>query len=112
MLNRSLRTAILELNAKQISIRRIARTLDHSDRVFIHEPPFAWHPEERISWSEPGYTNLCAEHRLVEAEEAGIRIERCAVCPYFRALGEIGFRSEVRIPFDPDLVETVAEVLG
>lgn len=92
--------------------RRIARRLGGTDRVFIHEPPFAWHPEEKLRWSKPGYTNLCTEHQLEEAQLADVRVERCTACPYFRALEEIGFRSEVRIPFDPREVETVVEDLA
>ena len=90
--------------------RRLAR-MQGSEKVFIHEPPFAWHPEERMPWSEACYSNLCAgAHDVLIDIVAGIRIERCKVCPHLRALDADLVRDEVVLRFDPARV--TVDVLG
>ena len=90
--------------------RRLAWHVDHGERVFIHEPPFAWHPEERIAWSMPRYRNLCTgEHRLAPAWHSHVEVRRCEVCPYFEVVTGNLFSSEVVLPYDPAKVSTVVE---
>ena len=70
--------------------RRLALGLDGRDRVFIYEPPFAWHPEENLPWAPALYTNLCAqEHQLSHRDLNGLTLEECSRCPSFGWLKEI-----------------------
>lgn len=86
--------------------RRLARRLDGCERVFIHEPPFAWHPTGKLPWAKAGYTNLCsAAHRLFRTRRGGIEVETCYVCPHFRALEVDLYRDDVRMRYDPAQVE-------
>lgn len=90
--------------------RRLAR-MQGSEKVFIHEPPFAWHPEELLPWSEVRYSNLCqTTHDVVIDVVAGLRIERCKVCPHLRALDADLLRDDVVLRFDPARV--TVDVLG
>jgi hypothetical protein len=85
--------------------RRIAQSIDKSNRVFIYEPPFAWHPEERIPWSI-GHTNICPlNHQLSWSSYEGLNIEKCVICPYFRILGGEIYRDHVVMKFDPNKVK-------
>ena len=69
--------------------RRLARGLQGTDRVFIHEPPYAWHPVVPEPWAAPGWTNLCAHgHREVSARVDGLAVLRCEACPWFRVVGD------------------------
>jgi hypothetical protein len=93
--------------------RRLARRVYGSERIFVHEPPFAWHPEERIAWGEPGWSNLCTDgHELAAARVGGLPAQRCGRCPYFQLTGPVGGNGRLIIPFDPDSVEIVVEALS
>jgi hypothetical protein len=86
--------------------RRLARRLDGCERVFIHEPPFAWHPTGKLPWAKAGYTNLySAAHRLFRTRRGGIEVETCNVCPHFRVLEVDLYRDDVRMRYDPAQVE-------
>jgi hypothetical protein len=87
--------------------RRLAQALNRSDRVYIHEPPFAWHPERRPDWPAVRRSNLCrGAHRLVADRVGDVAVERCEDCPYHVAVdGPIGFHDETVIRFDPGLVK-------
>jgi hypothetical protein len=90
--------------------KRIAWHVDRSERVFIHEPPFAWHPEQKIAWTAPRYCNLCSgEHRLAHARQGHIEIRKCQVCPYFEIVTGDLFSAEVAMAFDPSKIVTVIE---
>ena len=91
--------------------RRLAWHVDHhAERVFIHEPPFAWHPEERIALAKPRYRNLCSgEHRLIPAWVSHVEVRRCEACPYFEVVTGNLFSSEAVLPFDPGKVATIVE---
>jgi len=94
--------------------RRLAWHLDRSERVFIHEPPFAWHPEQRIPWGTPRYTNLCpCGHRLEVTRRGWVDLLQCRACPYFEVVrGEL-FGTGVAIPFDLDRITTrISELRG
>ena len=77
------------------------------ERVFIHEPPFAWHPTEPEPWGAPGYSNLCEDGHDVEPDELnGMPVSSCRRCPYFVSLDEERlFSGEVFVPYDPGAVE-------
>jgi|SRR5215472_4679957 len=95
-------------NEDQSFGRRLALRHDGVERAFVHEPPFAWHPEARLPYSLPAYTNLCsADHDLQEAEAGGVAILRCRRCPYHRHNDSEStlFGDGVVMPFDPDEVE-------
>jgi hypothetical protein len=89
--------------------RRIARNIDQRDRVFIYEPPFAWHPEEKIPWSISS-SNLCpSKHQLLRSSYEGLVIEKCVFCPFFRIVsGQIN-RDNVIMKFDPSKVDIIIE---
>jgi hypothetical protein len=102
-------------NEDQSFGRRLALQVDGTERVFVHEPPFAWHPEERLPYPPPGYTNLCAaEHDLQDAEVGGVAIVRCRRCPYQRHddSEETLFGDGVVMPFDPGEVEVRIKRIG
>ena len=87
--------------------KRLAVETTGREQVFIHEPPFAWHPTEAEPWGAPGYSNLCrGGHELEQAELNGLPVSSCRRCPYFAALDEeLLFSGEVFVPYDPDAVE-------
>lgn len=88
----------------------LANSFEQTDKVFVYEPPFAWHPESRIEWSPPNYSNLCSsEHQMVKSAINGINIHQCSACPYFRPLeGEL-FTGETIMRFDSAKVEIEIE---
>jgi len=88
--------------------RRIARAVDGRERVFIHEPPFAWHPEENEAWPATSLTNLCSgSHQLGDEVIGDVRVRRCRSCPYLVAddYDSKLFGDEPVLPFDAGLVE-------
>ena len=93
--------------------KRLAARLGESEQVFVHEPPFAWHPADPEPWEPPAWTNLCADgHELEERRVNGLRVHGCRRCPYFVAAEqEPLFGDEPVLPFDPALVEVTVEQL-
>lgn len=92
--------------------RRLSRSLGHREKIFVCEPPFAWHPERRIPWAAPAYTNLCRnDHRLENAMIRGVIFAKCRRCPYFMPPSDLRFLSDVIIPFDPTKVSVKVEEL-
>jgi hypothetical protein len=90
--------------------RRLSRFLGYREKIFIYEPPFAWHPESRIPWSAPGRTNLCrSEHHLENVRIRGVIVAKCCRCPYFTPPSDLQSLKEVIIPFDPAKVNVQAE---
>jgi len=87
--------------------RRLARRLTGRERVYVHEPPFAWHPTAHEPWP-PTRTNVCpsGEHALVPEIVGGARGERCTRCPWFvTATAPSNDRGDAPvIRFDPSLV--------
>ncbi len=81
------------------------------DRVLICEPPFAFHPIElkggpRAPY-EPGPTNACDDHDLVDDVISGAHFRRCTRCPYrFSDQPQELIRDHVLIPFVPGAVRT------
>jgi hypothetical protein len=92
---------------------RIAQRRHASDRVYVFEPPFAFHPERMEPWSPPRRTNLCpGSHRLERVSLAGVEVESCRDCPHFATDIEMNLLS-VRplLPYDHSLVE-VEEIVA
>jgi hypothetical protein len=90
--------------------RRLAALVHHSDRVYVHEPPFAWHPEHNIPWDEPRYSNVCADtHEVVHGEIMGVTVHRCSRCPFYWVPDEALTKGEVSMPFDVSRVRTRVE---
>ena len=91
--------------------KRLAAHVAGTERVFIHEPPFVWHPAEPDAWDPPGYSNLCAaEHDLEDATLNGLPVTRCRRCPYFAAVDEsLLFSGELFVPYDPAAVDVKTE---
>ena len=91
--------------------KRLAAHVAGTDRVFIHEPPFVWHPTEPDEWEPARYSNLCdGEHDLEEATLNGLPVASCRRCPYLVATDESRlFSGEVFLPYDPDAVEVTVE---
>jgi hypothetical protein len=88
--------------------RRLAAHAGDGERVFVHEPPFAWHPEHTAPWSAPRYSNLCeAGHALRSADVDGHAVRQCALCPYFEADFDHLTGTEAVLLFDPAGVEMV-----
>ena len=87
--------------------KRLAAHVAGTDRVFIHEPPFVWHPVETDEWDAPRYSNLCdGEHELEEGNVNGLAVERCRRCPYFSVADESRlFSGELFLRYDPNAVE-------
>jgi hypothetical protein len=94
--------------------KRLAAHVAGTERVFIHEPPFVWHPTEPDEWEPPRYSNLCdGEHDLEEAEVNGLPVASCRRCPWFVATDESRlFSGDVLVPFDPAAVEVTVERLS
>jgi hypothetical protein len=93
--------------------KRLAAHLAGTEQVFVHEPPFAWHPADPEPWEPPGWTNLCREgHELEERSVNGLPVRACGRCPYFVAAEEEPlFGDEPVLPFDPALVDVTVEEL-
>ena len=49
-------------------------------RTFVHEPPFAWHPETPLFHSEPA-SNIMGTHRMVRTTINGFDFSACEECP-------------------------------
>jgi hypothetical protein len=95
--------------------RRLARRIHQRDRIFIHEPPFAWHPERPDPWGPPVWTNLCVgPHHPTLTVLNGIRFETCAACPWLRAVDPPVIAGTMPVlSFDPDAVPVeVVELTG
>ena len=87
--------------------RRLALRHGRTSRVFVHEPPFAWHPAEPVPWPPPARSNLCPSgaHDRYEERVGGVTLERCRRCPWQAPAGDEGlFGDSPGIPFDPGLV--------
>lgn len=67
-------------------------------QVYIHEPPFAWHPEGFWEWPEQT-TNLCSDHDFYTVDG----VVRCHRCPYLY-VEETRMGVGLRMPFEPDRV--------
>lgn len=87
--------------------RRMMRHVGDKN-VFIHEPPFAWHPVMPYRREYlPVTGNVCADghQTLTRTTINGVEFQLCARCPYRApAPEEKLLEDRVVIPFDPALV--------
>lgn len=58
------------------------------DHVFIHEPPYWWHPSERYEWGKHQYTNLCDNHEFVLLKYNRFPFNKCSKCPFYKYVGQ------------------------
>jgi hypothetical protein len=72
---------LLEHSTDQQFARRLAERYGDGKHTFVHDPPFAWHPEERIPYS-PLATNGCGDHQYVPATVNGYSVDQCTRCPW------------------------------
>lgn len=93
--------------------RRLLHYMKQGDRVWIYEPPFAWHPT-RVEWHGGPVTNLCGGDELNTIEINGFRFEVCPRCPYRRCLEDTDrlFGDDIVVPFEPDLVTLNIQHIG
>jgi len=89
--------------------RRLARRLTGRDRVYVHEPPFAWHPTERVAWPAPARRNVCrdGEHRRLLGSLGAAQVKRCRHCPWF-VVTSAPRGDDAVLPYDPALVRVRA----
>jgi hypothetical protein len=82
------------------------------EKVFIHEPPFSWHPLKSPR-RHPGPTNVCDDHRWEPDVYNGVIFNRCTRCPLWKFADrqELLFRDEVVVPYEHQLVHVVQEDL-
>lgn len=73
-----------------------------SYRTFVHEPPFAWHPEQAL-YHDVGFrsTNIGLSHRMERITVNGQPFAKCASCPcrYPLDIESLTLSEEVIIPF-------------
>jgi len=82
------------------------------EKIFIHEPPFSWHPLKSPK-RHPGPTNVCDDHRWEPDVYGGVIFNRCTRCPLWKFADrqELLFRDEVVVPYEHQLVHVVQEDL-
>jgi predicted O-methyltransferase YrrM len=90
--------------------KRLALKYDHSEAVFVHEPPFAWHPELSTKWGQTTISNQCSgAHDLQPGHFGNVSAQLCRNCPFYWVLDEEFSRSEASIRFDPSKVQINVE---
>lgn len=70
--------------------RRLAQKFEGTDKVFIHEPPYWWHPQEKEPWGKTYYINTClskSDHDTVPVKHGEFVFEACKKCPYYSYIG-------------------------
>ena len=64
--------------------RRLSLMVRGDDAIYVHEPPFAWHPEQAAAWEEPRYSNLCrGDHSVAVRQTRGVTVHACSRCPFY-----------------------------
>jgi glycosyltransferase involved in cell wall biosynthesis len=82
--------------------RRLSLRGDHPERTFVHEPPFAWHPELDRFHGNVKTNTATNGHAFVKIETInGQRFAVCGECPYRKPLDprEIAMFNGVIIPY-------------
>jgi hypothetical protein len=87
--------------------KRLARRIHATDRVYIYEPPFVWHPTDREPWDPPTYRNVCSsDHQPFDGLVGAIPVQRCSKCPWIKITDESRiFDDTLNWAYDPDQVE-------
>ncbi len=63
--------------------RRLSLAAGHQGRIFVHEPPFAFHPIERVPYAAEPQANVCqAPHDIFISQELGVDVVKCRRCPF------------------------------
>src|SRR5207247_2282918 len=84
-----------------------AQAIGHGDAIYVHEPPFAWHPERSTPWDAPRHSNVCrGEHAVRMGQVDGVPAHTCARCPFYWVPDSAFTSDGVRMPFDPSRVRT------
>jgi hypothetical protein len=93
--------------------RRLSQYANQGGRIFVHEPPFAWHPEARVPWPAVKYSNLCSgPHDFEYRTVSGMAIRKCRGCPYFEPPAGDLLHDDVAILFDESMVDVSIEELS
>jgi hypothetical protein len=79
--------------------------------VFIHEPPYWWHPLEEERWGAILKSNMCDSHELEEfVTNTALLMRGCAKCPFTETADESKlFWPALWVPYDHSKVETTVE---
>jgi len=94
--------------------RRINHFLDRGDRIWVSEPPFAWHPEKarthgNLKNNTCGVSSAWLEPSIIN----GVKFDKCSkpACTYrvFADEKERLFTDSVVIPYDPRTVSLKKE---
>lgn len=93
---------------QNLGLRSLVRA--NQAKVFIYEPPFAWHP--LISPTRPAgvQTNSCGAHEGDVVEIEGFSFFQCRRCPFRKADAPV-FANHVVMAYDPSLVQTREETV-
>jgi hypothetical protein len=90
--------------------RRLSMYLNADGFIYVHEPPFAWHPDRATPWEAPRSTNICGgEHEIIRGEVRGVRADTCVRCPFYRVPDDVLAGGEVKLPFDPSQVRIAVQ---
>ena len=84
------------------------------EKVFIPEPPFAWHPLKSPRRLSSPITNLCDEpHQLDYVTTNGVLFQICQRCPLSVCVdkSQVFFTGQVVLPYDHSLVQVTKEKL-
>lgn len=60
--------------------QQLGRRLSENGRTFVHEPPFAWHPD-RVAWHSTMVTNTPGTHRMTTSMVRSHSFMVCDECP-------------------------------
>jgi hypothetical protein len=85
--------------------RRLARQVDRTDRIFVHEPPFAWHPTKPEPWGQPRVKNVCDVHDWRSEMIAGREVRACSNCPAYAFEERDLLGDSCLLPFDEACVD-------
>ena len=87
--------------------RRRAAIVHGGSAIYVHEPPFAWHPDKPIAWDECRHSNLCpGEHALGMRRIGGVVAQACYRCPFYLVPHVESAAVHPQMPFDASKVRT------
>lgn len=83
--------------------------------IAMHEPPFAWHPEEKLAVLPEPLSAVCVECQLVDGAVGNVPAKICRDCPYIER-ADLSTDSMPKtgpvVPFDPGRVTNHYERLS
>lgn len=93
--------------------RRLAALDGGATSIYVHEPPYAWHPLSNTHWDPPCDSNLCTgAHDLQAGELEGVKAHICKACPFYWVPEAEVLRPDAHIRFDAAQVEIHEERLN